>query len=112
MPLDKQGPSFSRRARLSNGTSGRGRKDAENISPSSEGRAGLLDRIQAVSPRFVAETNCSVPLRLAVSPRLRDNCVGRELRELRVRGLFGEKYGKSRDIHRLEMSGRFLLSKV
>lgn len=56
MPLDKQGASFLA-ARLSNETSGRGRgKDPKEYF---EGERPNLDRIQAVSPRFVAETNCS-----------------------------------------------------
>lgn len=56
-----------------------------NISPSAEGNRDLLDRIQAVSPRFVAETNCSFFL-VVVSPRPRDNCIGRARRLRECRG--------------------------
>lgn len=78
MPLDKQGPSFLA-ARLSNETSGRGGgKDPKEYF---EGERPNLDRIQAVSPRFVAETNCSFFSGLvgfALPPS--DNCIGRARR--------------------------------
>lgn len=54
MPLDKQGPSFSRRGFRTKQADEE--EKTRNISPGGE---KLLDRIQAVLPRFVAETNCS-----------------------------------------------------